>query len=477
MEKIRIGISMASKWTDPTMQLIMVVPSGVAVIAATGALIYHGHYLYSSLPILTTSLLYKYVYHGGDEGVKTTDYITFHDKSLEKLYANRRYPMCELYEDYMDGKIAFNSNVEGGDCWKVLQFHRDKFVNYKVTLRQIKWLLSQFIPPWLLKAGFGYGSSSFKDKAATKKEIAEHYDRGNDFFAAFLGPSMVYTCGVFHNLKQTLEEVQFNKMHLICQKLHLKKGERFLDIGCGWGTLTRHAVKEFGAVGTGVTLSEEGKRWCDMKNKEEKVTTEILQMDYRDIPKDRKFHKISSIEMAEHVGLQNFVDPYLSGVHRLLEDDGMFLMQVAGLRQGSNWQDVAWGLFMSKYIFPGADASTPLNWYIRQLEVAGFEVHSVETIGRHYSHTLHKWYDNWLRHKDEIVANPKYGPRLYRLWEFFLAWSVVAAGQGSAACYQILAHKNRYEFPRDIWCDRAAVSGTGLVGVGAAVHLDGKKAE
>ena len=103
-------------------------------------------------------------------------------------------------------------------------------------------------------------------------------------------------------------------------------------------------------------LSVEGKKWCDMKNDEENVETEILCRDYRDIPKDRRFNKISSIEMAEHVGLANFVDPYLSGVYRLLEDDGIFLMQVAGLRQGSNWEDVAWGLFMSRYIFPGADA-------------------------------------------------------------------------------------------------------------------------
>jgi len=212
-----------------------------------------------------------------------------------------------------------------------------------------------------------------------------------------------------------------------------------------------------------------------MKSKEEKTPTEILCMDYRDIPQDRKFDKIASIEMAEHVGLQNFVDPYLAGVSRLMKDDGIFLMQVAGLRQGSNWQDVAWGLFMSKYIFPGADASTPLNWYIKQLELAGFEVHSVETIGRHYSHTLHKWYDNWMTHREEITENPKYGDRLFRLWEFFLAWSTVAAGQGSATCYQIVAHKNKYEYPRDRWCDENYVSSKNLVGVGASLHLKPKK--
>jgi hypothetical protein len=147
-------------------------------------------------------------------------------------------------------------------------------------------------------------------------------------------------------------------------------------------------------------------------------------------------------------------------------------MQVSGLRQGANWQDVAWGLFMSKYIFPGADASTPLNWYIKQCELAGFEVHSVETIGRHYSHTLHKWYDNWMTWKEDILAGKidaishhTKGKHLFRLQEFFLAWSVVAAGQGSATCYQILCHPNTYTYPRDQWVDAGAVSGPHAVGI------------
>ena len=121
--------------------------------------------------------------------------------------------------------------------------------------------------------------------------------------------------------------------------------------------------------------------------------------------------------------------------------------QVAGLRKGSNWQDTQWGLFMSRYIFPGADASTPLYWYVQQLEAAGFEVHSVETVGRHYSHTLHAWYDYWManRKKPELkkyaeMEMPEFNisakGSLNRLWEIFLAWSVIASGQGSATCYQ-----------------------------------------
>jgi cyclopropane fatty-acyl-phospholipid synthase-like methyltransferase len=254
----------------------------------------------------------------------------------------------------------------------------------------------------------------------------------------------------------------------------LKKGETLLDIGCGWGTLARHAVSEYKAVATGVTLSREGKIYCDMASEKTGIKTEILHCDYRLIPQDRKFDKISSIEMAEHVGIKNFVDPYLTTVRRLLKNkDSMFLMQVAGLRQGSNWQDVQWGLFMGKYVFPGADASTPLNWYVKQCELAGFEVHSVENIGIHYSHTLHKWYDNWMSHKEEIlsgkidaISDHIKGTRLFRLNEFTWAWCAIHAGHGGGTCYQLLMNPSEYDFPRDQWVTGKHVSNSGVTGIG-----------
>jgi len=273
---------------------------------------------------------------------------------------------------------------------------------------------------------------------------------------------MVYTSAVFEGLDQSLEVAQDNKMSLLCDKLMLAKDEAILDIGCGWGTLLRHAAKHYSAKSVGVTLSIEGARYIREQTKAEGLEKQVgvLCMDYREIPEELTFDKVVSVEMAEHVGLQNF-QVYLSKIRQLLKDDGMFMMQVAGLRQGANWQDVAWGLFMSRYIFPGADASTPLNWYIQQLEKAGFEVHSVETIGRHYSHTLHRWYDNFQKNRPSMEK--KYGGYLCRLWDFFLAWSVVASGQGSATCYQILSHKNTYSFPRDQWCDeKTAKTSVGL---------------
>jgi len=167
-------------------------------------------------------------------------------------------------------------------------------------------------------------------------------------------------------------------------------------------------------------------------------------MDYRDIPHE-KWDKITCLEMAEHVGVKYF-NRFLLQVSDMLNDNGIFYLQIAGLRRPWQFEDFNWGLFMGKYIFPGADASCPLGWVINQLEGAGFEIHTVETIGIHYSATIKRWYDNWLRNREQITK--KYGVRWYRLWEWFLAWSVISPEQGSASCYQIVCHKNLCSYDR-----------------------------
>lgn len=110
------------------------------------------------------------------------------------------------------------------------------------------------------------------------------------------------------------------------------------------------------------------------------------------------------------------------------------------------YEDLVWGLFMAKYIFPGADASMPLGWVVSQLEQAGFEVAQVDNIGVHYSLTIFKWYENWVANRDKIVQ--RYGQRWFRLFEFFLAWSSYIASSGAATCCQITCHKNVNRFDR-----------------------------
>eukprot|EP00413_Alexandrium_margalefii_P049074 CAMPEP_0204609142 /NCGR_PEP_ID=MMETSP0661-20131031/60734_1 /ASSEMBLY_ACC=CAM_ASM_000606 /TAXON_ID=109239 /ORGANISM="Alexandrium margalefi, Strain AMGDE01CS-322" /LENGTH=458 /DNA_ID=CAMNT_0051620769 /DNA_START=72 /DNA_END=1448 /DNA_ORIENTATION=+ len=444
MEKITLGLQMSNTWLDPPMLILASVVGPLVGMPAIIGLVWLGVGLQAALLIpvalATASWAYYKLFFLQDGPAPIDDYVEFKDSATKRDWSGRRIPISLLCELFLQDKIAFKKDV-----LEVLRDHRNEFVNYKMCWSVYRFLILQLFP--------NTENSSMKHLSATKKEIAEHYDRGNDWFESFLGPRMNYTSAVFEGLDQSLEVAQDNKMSLLCDKLMLKSDETLLDIGCGWGTLLCHSAKNYGSLSVGVTLSVEGAKYCleQARSKCLEDRVKVMCMDYREIPNTTKFDKIVSVEMAEHVGLSNF-QLYLQSISSLLKDDGLFLMQVAGLRQGANWEDISWGLFMSRYIFPGADASTPLNWYIRQLEVAGFEVRSVETIGRHYSHTLHRWYDNFQKNRTKMEKT--YGSYLCRLWDFFLAWSVVAAGQGSATCYQILVHKNIYGWPRDVFCDK-----------------------
>lgn len=229
---------------------------------------------------------------------------------------------------------------------------------------------------------------------------------------------MIYTSGIISdiNKEETLEELQDNKLAVVCEKIGLKRGETLLDIGCGWGTLARYASKNYGAKATGVTLGKNQTAWGNAGLRRDGIPEEqsrIACQDYRDIVlPPGGYDKITCLEMAEHVGIRHF-SGFMRQVYEMLDDDGVLIMQLTGLRKQWQYEDLVWGLFMNKYIFPGADASTPLGWYIEQFEASGWEVKSVDTIGVHYSATLWRWYRNWLGNKDKVVG--KYGRKWYRV--------------------------------------------------------------
>ena len=136
-------------------------------------------------------------------------------------------------------------------------------------------------------------------------------------------------------------------------------------------------------------------------------------MDYRDIPvPEGGYKKVTCLEMAEHVGVRK-LGAFFRQVYEMLDDDGVFFLQYAGLRKYWQYEDLIWGLFMNKYVFPGADASTPLGYVTDTLEAAGFEIKGIDTIGVHYSATLWKWYRNWIANREKVEA--KYGSRWFRV--------------------------------------------------------------
>ncbi len=365
-----------------------------------------------------------------------SNWIEFHDADLKQKYSNAKIPMNTLVEAYLDQKLDIKGDVHE------LMRKKNLFVNYRLTQDQAKFFFQKFIPSLVVHS-----------KKADKELVTNHYDRGNDFFQAFLGEVMVYTSAFFRTGDEDIETAQRQKLDYVGHKMQLKPGERLLDVGCGWGTLVAHMAEKFGVDATGVTISQNQAEFGTGRINEKKLGSKarILTLDYRDIPK-QKFDKISVLEMAEHVGLKNF-QKFMKQLNTLLTDDGILYLQIAGLRRNWNPEDFTWGMFMSKYIFPGADASMPLSYVTNQLEKAGFEIHSVENVGIHYSYTIERWYKLWLQNKEAILAS--YGERWFRLWTVFLAWSVLIAEQGGSTAFQIVCNKNLPSFNRHRWVNES----------------------
>ncbi|KAF2684974.1 S-adenosyl-L-methionine-dependent methyltransferase [Lentithecium fluviatile CBS 122367] len=356
-------------------------------------------------------------------------YLNFHkEEDRDSYYGKHRIPLETFQEKYFDGEVSFK-----GDCLEILEMRHD-WANFRFTIGNIKHFLFGFLPEMIMHT-----------RSQDEEQVRDHYDRGDDFYGWFLGPRMIYTSGIISDIhsEESLEQLQDNKMAIVCEKIGLQKGERMLDIGCGWGTLTKFASSRYGANVTGVTLGRNQTAWGNSGLRKLGIGEEqsnILCMDYRDIPvPSGGYNKITCLEMAEHVGVRHFAS-FCRQVYDMLDDDGIFFLQIAGLRKAWQFEDLTWGIFMNKYVFPGADASTPLGWVVDKLEGAGFEVKMIDTIGVHYSATLWRWYRNWIGNKDKVVA--KYGERWFRIWEYFLAISTIASRQGTATCFQITLVKN-----------------------------------
>lgn len=362
-------------------------------------------------------------------------YLEFHDEELKKKYSGQnKIPIETFQELFFDNKVSFK-----GDCLDVLEYRHD-WAQFSFTASLFKYFLLGMIPEVIMHT-----------RSQDEEQVRDHYDRGDDFYTWFLGSRMIYTSGVISDIEteETLEQLQDNKLKIVCDKIDLKEGERLLDLGCGWGTLATYASKVHGAHVTGITLGRNQTKWGNEKLRIQGISQEqskILCMDYRDTPvPEGKYNKITCLEMAEHVGVRKF-GSFLEQVYNMLDDDGIFFLQYAGLRKSWQYEDLIWGLFMNKYIFPGADASTPLDFVVSKLEGVGFETVSIDNIGVDYSATLWRWYRNWIGNKDKVVN--KYGIRWYRIWEYFLASSTIISRQGSATCYQIVLRKNLNSYHR-----------------------------
>ncbi|MGN6758188.1 MAG: class I SAM-dependent methyltransferase [Thermomicrobiales bacterium] len=257
-----------------------------------------------------------------------------------------------------------------------------------------------------------------------KQAIHYHYDVGNDFYALWLDKEMVYSCAYFATGTEDIDTAQQAKLDHICRKLRLQPGERFLDVGCGWGALVRHAVKHYGVSAVGITLSEEQAKLARERSAAEGLADrcQIELRDYRDLPTSW-FDKAASVGMAEHVGTANLAT-YFGSVFRALRPGGLFLNHAIALRpQVHGRTDSMLGRrnhhsFIDKYVFPDGELQA-IHRSLEFAEQAGFEVCDVETLRRHYALTLRQWVRRLeARHAEAVAAADE---TTYRIWRLYMS--------------------------------------------------------
>jgi cyclopropane-fatty-acyl-phospholipid synthase len=296
-------------------------------------------------------------------------------------------------------------------------------------------------------------------RSRDRKNIQYHYDVSNDFYGLWLDARRVYSCAYYREPDMSLEAAQEAKLDLICRKLALKPGERFLDIGCGWGGLIFWAAERYGVRALGITLSDNQHAWVQeqikARNLQERV--EVRVMDYREMPEAGAFDKIASVGMVEHVGRKNLT-AYFRRIFELLKPGGLVLnhgITAAALRS----QGLGSGIseFVEDYVFPGGELEH-ISEVMQHADGGGLECLDAENLRPHYARTLWEWVRRLDSRGDE--ARRLIGEQKYRIWRIYMAGSAHAFDQGWLELWQVLAGKPlapgvqpNYPYRRDyIYC-------------------------
>lgn len=282
---------------------------------------------------------------------------------------------------------------------------------------------------WLVMKGFFLNLQS---RARAFQVGIEHYDLGNDLYTMMLDKRMVYTSAIWNGVN-TLDQAQEQKLERVCRQLGLKRGDRVLDIGCGWGSFMKYASEKYHASCVGLTVSKEqaalGQQMCAG------LPIEFVISDYRDYTNTEPFDHIVSIEMIEAVGPKNF-RTFFKKAHELLTPGGRFMLQAIVDRDPRPVPNP----WIERYIFPNGVLPS-----LVQLERATrnlFQIETMKNIGRDYDPTLMAWWDNFSRGYDALVAkNPRYNTRFYRMWKFYLHICAGAFRSNKILDHQILYSK------------------------------------
>jgi cyclopropane-fatty-acyl-phospholipid synthase len=264
--------------------------------------------------------------------------------------------------------------------------------------------------------------------------VSHHYNVSNEFYRLILGPTMAYSCARFSSAGLSLDEAQEAKFDLICRKLGLEAGMRFLDVGCGWGGMVLHAVGRYGVEGTGITVSEAQRDLAGKRLAEAGLTDRatIRLQDYRELSSEpTRYDAISSIGMFEHVGRKRMAE-YFRVLYGALGPQGRLLNHAISTPDGAR---IGRDTFMARYVFPDGEMQD-VGAVIEAMQQVGFEVRDVESLREHYATTLHCWVANLERHWDEAVA--LVGERRARVWKIYMSGSAVSFERGDIAVHQVL---------------------------------------
>jgi cyclopropane-fatty-acyl-phospholipid synthase len=278
-------------------------------------------------------------------------------------------------------------------------------------------------------------------KLRDRRAISHHYDLSNEFYSLILDPSMAYSSAYYRSESPSygLEDAQRDKLDLVCQKVGLGPGMRFLDIGCGWGSLSLHAARHYGAQVTGVTIAAEQKKFIDARVREQGLEhlVEIRLQDYREIPEVASgggaFDAVASIEMGEHVGEQNY-DTYAQVLHDAVRPGGRVLIQQMSRAGGRNGHPGG-GPFIESFIAPDMHMR-PVGETVAFLERGGLEVRDVHAMREHYVRTVADWLERFEANLDRLTA--LVGEEVVRVWRLYLVGGAMAFRDGRMGVDQIL---------------------------------------
>ncbi|WP_439544257.1 class I SAM-dependent methyltransferase [Hyphomicrobium sp.] len=336
-------------------------------------------------------------------------------------------PELAAGEAYMDGRMSFeNSTLR--DFLTLFSKNRLSLGSY--PLQRVLRAASRGVKRFQQANPIG----------KAQKNVAHHYDIGNDFYRLFLDRGMQYSCAYFTSDDNTLEQAQQNKLRLIASKLDLKPGQKVLDIGCGWGDMALYLGRMAeGVQVVGVTLSKEQCRLANEKAKAlglaDRVRFELR--DYRELTE--RFDRIVSVGMFEHVGVAHYGE-FFAKVNELLTDDGVMLLHSIGHMSppgtASPW--------MRKYIFPGA-YSPALSEVFTAVEQNSLWVTDCEFLRLHYAKTLAHWEQRFQANRAKVAE--MYDERFCRMWEFYLISAEMMFRTGSQLVFHMQLSKKRDAVP------------------------------